>query len=650
MKQIMSQKPPAWKLAGMTHINPLIKMKQYHLKSTLLFYTIGVSVSLQASEKMAKKPNFVWFMVEDVSKHYLKLYNLDGKGAVTPHVEMLAQEGVVFNHAFCNAPVSSAARSTLFTGSYAPRTGMSWHRKLKTVPMPEGLAMFPAYLKEAGYFTANSSKTDYNCIMPDGTWDREKGGLDEWKKRPQKEMPFFFVRTNSLSHESCLHFPSDAISKKKTKYDPQQVKVAPFHPDTELFRYTYATFYDRIANTDAELGTLMQELSDEEVLDDTFIFYFGDNGGSLPGTKGYTGELGLHVPLVVYIPKNWRDKLDIPIGGNVDGFVSFMDFAPTLLHLADLDVPEQMDGAPFLGKDIPLQLLNKRDHTFGYGDRFDELYAFTRTVRIGKYKYSRNFIPYQPKGFYAFYRYKMEAFKEWKQLYEAGILTDVQAAFFKPQLPEELYDIEKDPFETDNLANDSAYMSTLRKLRTALKENMIEKRDLGLFPEAIWLADGATDPVTFGIKSQKQLARYSDLTDLELRPFKEAKGRLQKALKSDDPIDRYWAITVCISFGQKAESLKTEISGLLHDASILVKSRSILFLAVLGELKPEKLMTDILESAHTEAEILQILGDMAYMSDYIPNIRFQIDAGRLSCTSENITWRLIHLHSHPSKK
>lgn len=161
---------------------------------------------------------------------------------------------------------------------------------------------------------------------------------------------------------------------------------------------------------------------EEDVSKHYLRLYNQDGLGAATPNKGYTGELGLHVPLVVYIPKNWREKLDLPVGGSVDGFVSFMDFAPTLLHLAGLDIPSEIDGAPFLGEDLPLKVLNERDKTFGYGDRFDELYAFTRTVRIGNYKYSRNFVPYQPKSFYAFYRYKMEAFKEWKELYEKGQL------------------------------------------------------------------------------------------------------------------------------------------------------------------------------------------------------------------------------------
>lgn len=619
-------------------------MEKYQIKGALLLCVIGASSSVMALEKPAKRPNFVWFMEEDVSKHYLRLYNPDGVGAVTPNVEKLAKEGILFSHAFCNAPVSSAARSTLFTGCYAPRVGMSWHRKLKTVPMPDGLEMFPAYLKEAGYFTANSSKTDYNCIMPGGTWDKEKGKPDEWRNRPQKEMPFFFVRTNALSHESCLHFSPDAISKKKTSYDPQQVKVAPFHPDTELFRYTYATFYDRIADTDAELGTLMQQLSDEEVLDDTFIFYFGDNGGSLPGTKGYTGELGLHVPLVVYIPKNWRDKLDLPVGGHVDGFVSFMDFAPTLLHLAGLDIPSEMDGTPFLREDLPLKVLNERKEAFGYGDRFDELYAFTRTVRRGNYKYSRNFVPYQPKGFYAFYRYKMEAFKEWRELYEKGQLSAVQRSFFEPQAPEALYDLENDPYELHNLAGEARFTSKLKELRTALKAYMLDKNDLGLFPEPLWLPEGSNNPVAFGERNKQRLKRYSDITDLEFGTFKDAQKELQKALQSADPGERYWGATVCACFGNSAGSLKADVSRLLNDTSAIVRSRAALFLAMIGELQPES-MQEILCSAKSEAEVLLILGDITYMKDCLKKTGFHIEASSFPFSAENIQWRLEYINS-----
>ena len=84
------------------------------------------------------RPNFVWFMAEDVSKHYLSLYNDGSYGAVTPKFRKLATEGIIFNNAYSNAPVSSAARTTLITGCYATRLGCSYHRRMEEVPLPKG--------------------------------------------------------------------------------------------------------------------------------------------------------------------------------------------------------------------------------------------------------------------------------------------------------------------------------------------------------------------------------------------------------------------------------------------------------------------------------------------------------------------------------
>lgn len=107
-----------------------------------------------------------------------------------------------------------------------------------------------------------------------------------------------------MTHEGKLQFKKTVLRETPTVNSPSDVFVHPYHPDTELFRYTYATFYDRIQDSDKELGELISMLETDGELDNTFIFYFGDNGGSLPGTKGYTTETGLQVPLVVYVPKN----------------------------------------------------------------------------------------------------------------------------------------------------------------------------------------------------------------------------------------------------------------------------------------------------------------------------------------------------------
>ena len=259
-----------------------------YIKGIAFLYTACCTTTIAAQEEVKERPNFVWFMAEDVTSYYLKLYNNNEKGVATPHVEKLAKEGIVFNNAYSNAPVSSAARSTLITGCYAPRLGVSFHRKLEQVPMPEGLRMFPSYLREAGYHTSNAAKTDYNCFMDKTAWDVVNGELGEWRNRPNKKTPFFHVRTSMTTHESKLQFKENKVNTVKTKNDPNDVFVHPNHPDTKLFRYTYATFYDRIQDSDNELGELMEMLKADGELDNTFIFYFGDNGGSLPFSKGYT--------------------------------------------------------------------------------------------------------------------------------------------------------------------------------------------------------------------------------------------------------------------------------------------------------------------------------------------------------------------------
>ncbi len=142
------------------------------------------------------------------------------------------------------------------------------------------------------------------------------------------------------------------------------MSIHPIHPDTPLFRYTYATFYDCIMESDRELGKLINMLKEDGELDNTFIFYFGDNGGSLPGTKGYTNELGLNVPLVVYVPEKWRKLLPVKIGEHTKGFVSFVDLGPTIMHLAGIDIPQNIDGTPVLGKDISKKIWSlKTQHT-----------------------------------------------------------------------------------------------------------------------------------------------------------------------------------------------------------------------------------------------------------------------------------------------
>jgi len=268
-----------------------------------------------------ERPNIVWILSEDNSQHYLRLYG-DELG-ITPNIEQLATEGVTFNHAFSNAPVCSVARTTLMTGMLAPRVGFQYHRRSKLAQLPGEAQLFPASLRTAGYYTSNQSKKDYN-VVEGAVWN-ESSRKASWKNRPQADTPFFHMQTTGLSHESSLHFKPSLIENEPTKTPLESVQIAPYHPDTPTFRYTYARYHDRMLAIDQQVGKIVGELRRAGVLDNTIIFYFGDHGGVLPRSKGYVYESGLHVPLVVRVPPKWRKYLPVKPGSRADGFVSFID-------------------------------------------------------------------------------------------------------------------------------------------------------------------------------------------------------------------------------------------------------------------------------------------------------------------------------------
>ena len=571
----------------------------------------------------ADRPNIVWIVSEDNSKHWLRLY--EEGGAAMPNIEKLAENGLVFQNAFSNAPVCSVARSTLITGSYAPRIAAQYHRRGAMAPMPEGLRMFPHYLREAGYYTTNNSKTDYN-LSDKGMWD-ESSNKATYRNRGF-EQPFFHVQNFGRTHEGQLHFTEEFMEENATETDPHAIKVFPYHPDTPVFRYTYAKFQDHHIETDAQMGGFLARLKDDGVADDTIVFYYGDHGGVLPRGKGYAYESGLNVPLVVYAPEKWRHLLPVNAGRSVDGFVSFIDFGPTVLNLAGVDVPKTMDGKPFLGEGVTARDLNRRDEVFGYADRFDEKYDLVRTFRKGKYKYIRNYQPFNFDGLFNDYRYKMLAYREWRAMYQAGELNAVQSQFFEPREAEALYDIEKDPHETNNLADDPKSASVLRNLRQRLTNQVKEISDLSFLPEPAMLSEALSNPVQFGRENQDRIGKLVDTANLSLLPFAKAKSGIAKAFKSNDPWVRYWGAIVCSSFGKEAWSFTETAENLVkNDADNLVRVRAAEFLALIGAVKPQKAIYLSLKNAESEVEANLILNTVTLLQDGQPGYEFNINPG-----------------------
>ena len=604
---------------GMPNLAYLNNRRTWHWLFTFLLIFFGW-FGLSAQNNSAK-PNILWIVTEDNSKHYLKLY--EEGGAAMPNVETLAKKGILFNHAFSNAPVCSVARSTIISGCYAPRTGVQYHRRMQKAPMPEGLEMFPHYLRKAGYYTTNNAKEDYNFIKSEGVWD-ESSRQATYQNRKEGQ-PFFHVQNFGITHEGKLHFSTKKMDNTPTQTATATVNTFPYHPNTSTYRYTNAWYRDLHQKADEAIGKLLQQLEADGLMDNTIIFYYGDHGGVLPRSKGYIYESGVHVPMVVYFPEKWKHLAPTTLGSRSDAFVQFIDLAPTVLNLAGVDIPDEIDGKPFLGKGVSQVQLDKRNTTFSYADRFDEKYDLVRAIRKGKYKYIRNYQPFNIDALYNFYRYKMLAYKEWETLYKEGALNNEQQQFFKARTAEALYDIEKDPHEVNNLANDDAHKAILEELRNSLQQQVKSMPDLSFYPEPYFLENGLANPVQFGQQRKADIATLVDVADLSLMSFKKAKKGIRKVLNSNDPWQRYWGLIACSSFGSQAKKFYKKATKISQkDQESLVKMRAIEFLALNEQTVDKQTVIELIKDSKSKTEANLLLNSVALIKTMQPDFFIDI--------------------------
>ena len=601
--------------------------------STLIFL---LSTFGSPAAQAADRPNIVWLLSEDNSVHYQQHYG--AKHGPTPNLTLLAKDGLTFEHAFSNSPVCSVARTTLMTGMLAPRIGFQYHRKITQTNLPLGAKMFPVYLRNAGYYCTNNVKTDYNAVNKN-VWN-ESSRKASWRNRTDPQQPFFHMQSFAQSHEGSLHFPQTAINVASLNTDPTEVQVFPYHQDTALSRYTAARYHDRQTVVDAAIGKTIDHLKEDGLYENTIIFYFGDHGGVLPRSKGYLYESGLHVPLVIRVPYKYQSANTWNPGARVNGFVSFIDFAPTVLNLAGVKIPSTMDGTPFLGTGVDAVIIDKQDEAFGYADRFDEKYELVRSFRKGNFKYIRNYENFYPDSLQNNYRYRMLSFREWREHYNQGKLNEAQSHFFKAKPVESLYDISKDPYEIHNLASDPAHRETLLQLRSALQAQVKEIHDLSFYPENQMIEFAIGDGAGFGQTHAEEISSLVDAVDLALLPFVEATRGITKGLKSKNPRMRYWTLTACASFANQAEQFTNTAKELLDDKDDLVRLRATEFLAIIGHTDPQSTIYDILANNPSGTVAAITLNTVVFLRDH-HDYDFQLDSSKIKGSHEPLVQRRL---------
>ena len=541
-----------------------------------------------SSVAMSEQPNIVWISCEDISPH-LGCYG--DPHAITPNLDKLAQEGTRYTNAFTTAGVCAPCRSAIITGMYQNSIGT--HHMRCNATLPTWLKPFPVYLREAGYYCTNNSKTDYQFSKPakKEIWDI-CGAKGHWKNRPQKSQPFFAVFNFTGCHESGIASESKYKSVTEDllpsqRQNPKELTtLPPYYPDTTITREDWKRNYELITAMDVWAGDLIQQLKDAGEYDNTIIIYWSDHGVGLPRAKRWLYDSGTHIPLIIRVPAKFQKSLDISSLATDNQLISAVDFAPTVLNIAGIDPPSYLQGRAFLG----LHLSPPRKFVYGARDRMDERYDIIRTVRGPQYRYIRNFEPLKPYYQYMNTPEKGATMQEIRKKEASGQLDPVMALFSANEKPvEELYDTHADPFEIHNLADDPAFSQRLSEMRHALSKWQNEIGDVGLIPEAeieILEQDAGSrfailQSTTKNSSTEKRLAL---LVDIATSASEGPAGipKLLDALQNEDASIRYWAATGIGNIGPAATSTLKRVVESLNDPSPSVRIAAARAVAKLG--------------------------------------------------------------------
>ncbi len=448
----------------------------------LMLFACGVGDTPEAKTSVPQRPNFVWISVEDISPHIGAYGDALAK---TPNIDGLAKAGVRYARAFSTAGVCAPSRAAIITGMYQTAIGAHHMRTSHVAPglptpyaavPPPHVKAFSEYLRAAGYYTTNNVKTDYqfanirNPRDPISAWD-DCSKTAHWRNRPDTNQPFFSIFNFTITHESG-NWPKE---KYQGITSPDSVEVPPYYPDTKKVRAEIARLYDNIARMDHRVGEVLQELEADGLAGNTVVFFWSDHGDGLPRAKRWLYDSGIHVPLIV----RWPGM--VPPGKVNNDLVSLLDLAPTVLTLAGVRVPDHMQGYVLPG----FSFIKPRDYVFAARDRIDESYDRVRAVRDKRFKYLRNFYPQKPYVLPVPYRDKGDVMQELLRLNAGKKLQGAQAHWFQQtRPPEELYDLEADPYEVNNLAADASHTETLLRLRSRLDKWIYDTGDMGQLPEA----------------------------------------------------------------------------------------------------------------------------------------------------------------------
>lgn len=418
-----------------------------------------------------ERPNILWIVVEDMNP-VLGCYGDEVNKGFTPHLDQLAAEGTRFSRAYVSAPVCSSMRSGLITGGYQTTLGIHNHRSSRNgdvIRLPEGVKTLPERMKAAGYFTFNVGKDDYNFEYQRSDLYSEAKGARPWQGRKDGQPFFGQIQTRG----GKLHGLLVSGKRKVPAVDPASVEVPPYFPDVPLIRKLFSTHEEAGRATDAEVGTILENLQADGLLSSTVVVFFTDHGmNTSVRHKQFCYEGGVHVPLIMKGP-------GVPVAKVCDDLVLSLDITATTAALAGLEPASWEEGQDLFGTTY-----TPRDHVISARDRCDYTIDRIRTVRTDRFRYIRNFMTDRPL-MQPQYRDPHDYLILLRKMAREGKLDPIQAALFsKIRVAEELYDLDADPHQIRNLARDPDFQKELQRHRDLLEAWVRKTDDKGQYPES----------------------------------------------------------------------------------------------------------------------------------------------------------------------
>jgi len=518
------------------------------------------------AQQTRERPNILWIVAEDISPN-LSCY---GETMInTPNMDRLASQGIRFARAYATSPVCSPCRSSLMTGMYQTSIGVHNHRSqsdfgkgagnpkyYSSYHLPEPIKLLPEIFQENGYTTVlggpkhsskgdgNLGKTDYNFI-----WETSVYDSSDWEALVDNGPFFAQWQYNGGKNRDV---------KLANPVDPEEVNLPPFDPDHPVIRESWAEYFNAVKDFDNKVGELLDQLDAAGLRENTAVFLFSDHGLQHMRGKQTLYEQGLQVPLIA----RWPGK--IPAGEVRTDLVSLLDLGATSLGIAGIDIPEYFQSHNFFARNY-----EEREFIAAARDRMDETVDICRCIRTDGYKYIRNFLPDRPHVQPNQYMGGKNTTLTRKQLFKEGKLTPDQAKYFQPMRPaEELYDLENDPLELNNVAGENQYQEILADLRNKFIQWQEKTGDLGVIPEPELEDMGLKYGSKYAIYQQPEYATLqSDLREV-LQSGLPGRGEiptLLEALESEHAPIRYWGAYCLAAQGNRAEEAIPALSEHLED-------------------------------------------------------------------------------------